>query len=202
MEPPNLSLSAVARWAAALTLLASIGFAGTPGNLSGNWKLNHELSDDPLQKREEAIAKSGGARPPGGGPRGRRSGNAPEDARPDPLVFFESLDFLKIDHQDPKLVITDAAGREHVLSTDGHKIEEERSAGVARVKANWEDGHVVVRTVPERGPSLTETYSAAADGSQLTVLMEIEGRGRMPDITIRRVYDFTTETPPSATSKY
>ena len=201
MDKPSLNVSAIARWAAALILLSSLGFAAPIANLSGRWILNTDLSDDPLQKREEAFARKGGA-PPSGGPGGRRGNSPPEGPRPDVEGFFESFEFLEIVHQDPKLLITDAVGREHTLFTDNRKTEEERSGGTARLRAKWEDGRVVVRTRPAHGPSFTETYLASADGQQLTVVMEIEGRGSMPDITIRRVYDATTEPAPHSTSEY
>ena len=201
MDKPSPNVSAIARWAAALTLLASLGFSAPTGNLSGRWILNTDLSDDPLQKREEAIARKGGV-PPSGGPGSRRGNSPPEGRRPDTEGFFESFGFLEIDHQDPKLLITDAVGREHTLFTDNRKTEEERSGGTARLRTKWEDGRVVVRTTPAHGPSFTETYLGSADGQQLTVVMEIEGRGSMPDITIRRVYDATTEPAPHSTSEY
>ena len=162
------------------------------GNLTGTWRLNHDLSDDPQKMREGRLA--GGARGGrggfgrrGGGFGGHRGGGAESDDGAPPAFDPEALEKLTIVHQDPELRITDGLGRSHVLFTDGRKIEEERSAGTFKIRTEWKDGHVVVTTTPKRGPKTTESYGVAADGSVLTVTMRIEGRGR--DLELRRVYD-------------
>src|SRR5205814_726076 len=121
----------------------------------------------------------------GGGFRGRRGGGGfggrhgrpaegsgeSADLSQDPRAF----DLLSIVHHDPELKITDGLGREHVLYTDGRKIEEERSAGTMKIRAKWKDGRVVVATTPDHGPKITETYAVTADGSSMTVTTKIEG---------------------------
>ncbi len=129
----------------------------------------------------------------------RTSGGGPAETGPsDGGSLMKGLETLKIEHNDPKLLITDSLGREHVLYTDGRKIEEQSSSGgVTIVRAQWMDGHVVVRWEPEHGPTVTETFSAAADGKQLTLVMHLEGKGRLHDVTIRRIYDASTAEPQS-----
>lgn len=164
------------------------------GNLSGTWKLNHDLSDDPRKGLE--MRSSGGA-PHGsrsgfrGGRRGGGYGRSMhgEDGGESGARFLdpEAIETLTIAHHDPELRISDAVGHEHVLFTDDRKVEEERSAGAVKMRAKWKDGHVVVTTTPEHGPKIVETYSVAADGSVLTVTSKIEGgRG---DFEFHRVYD-------------
>lgn len=175
--------------------------ADVRGNLSGTWKLNRDLSDDPQQKMREAreSGSGGGTRGGGGfgghhggggrggGFRGRPRGQEGEGGSGDAEVATQAFETLSIVHRDPELRITDGVGREHVLSTDDRKIEEERSAGTVKMRARWKDGHVLVTTTPEHGPTLTETYAVAADGSVLTVTTKVEGRGR--SFEFRRVYD-------------
>jgi len=179
-------------------LLAGAAGAAAPGDLSGTWKLNRDASDDPRKKIEEARAEgdqSGGGGWHGGGTGhhgGRRGGGFSSGDRRSSGDMEPPADgdTLRIDHQDPRLVITDGAGREHVLYTDGRKVEEERSfGGTTKITARWKDGHVVVETEPERGPSYTETYAVTGDHKQWTVTRRIRGRGRHGDIEIRRVYD-------------
>ena len=181
----------------ALILLAAPGgraVAGGPSDLSGRWKLNHDLSEDPGERMREAgrggSAPRGGRGGYGGGRRGRFGGGraAPEgEESPRPSFDPESVETLSIVHHDPELKIIDAFGREHALSTDGRKVEEERSAGTVKMRAEWKDGHVVVTSAPEHGPKIVETYAVTADGSALTVTTKIENRGR--SFEYRRVYD-------------
>ncbi len=54
---------------------------------------------------------------------------------------LSALETLKISHSEPMLSITDAAGRERVVYTDGRVIEMERShGGKTKVEARWKDG--------------------------------------------------------------
>jgi hypothetical protein len=174
--------------------------ANLRGNLSGTWKLNRDLSDDPREKMREARESGGGGGARGGGGfgghrgggrgggfRGRRRDAEPEGGSGDVEDVTRAFETLSIVHRDPELRITDGIGREHVLSTDDRRIEEERSAGTVKIRARWKDGHVVVTTTPEHGPTLTETYAVTADGSVLTVTTKVEGRGRT--FEFRRVYD-------------
>jgi hypothetical protein len=180
--------------AAVLLLLPRASPAFGAGDLSGTWKLDRERSDDPAQKFREGGGPSrrgGGFRGGRGGGFGGRRGRSPDDGEgtggSEFLEGGRAFDLLSIVHRDPELGITDGVGREHVLYTDGRKVEEERSSGTTKVRARWKEGHVVVATTPEHGPKITETYAVTADGSSLTVTTRVEGRGR--DIEFRRVYD-------------
>ncbi len=95
---------------------------------------------------------------------------------------------LEIRHEEPRLSITNASGRERIAYTDGRKTEEESSRrGTTKVRARWKDGRIEVTSIPDRGPKITDTYSITADRSQLNVITTIEGRAS--DVTIHRVYD-------------
>jgi hypothetical protein len=91
--------------------------------------------------------------------------------------------------------ITDAAGRERVLYTDGRKTQEERShGGTTSVTAAWKDGHLEVVSKPETGGRIVETYAVTADRSQLTVTTKVDS-ARGGSFTFHRVYD---AVPPGA----
>jgi hypothetical protein len=216
MNPRPRVLAAAIRLILFSTLVASDSAAGGGlANLTGTWKLNKDLSDDPRQKMKEAQ-DSGGSGGGGlgrhrGGFGGRRRGSDTDTGAESPRSSLEenasALQLLKIQHQEPQLVIEDGIGRQHKLFTDGRKVEEERSqGGTTEMRAVWKDARIVVTTEPEKGPKITETYAVAADGSQLTVTSKIEGR-RGRAIEIRRVYDAVkpavtpaAPTPPPAAS--
>lgn len=185
---------------AALAASQALGALDLP-NMTGNWQLNKDASDDPAKVMQDARASGGsggggfsgggggmGRHHGGGGGKGSRGGDSSgsSDSYAD---RFAALDMLQIQHKEPSLTITDAAGRERTIYTDGRKTEEEHShGGTTAVTASWKDGHIEVVSKPETGAKITETYAVTADGSQLTVTTKVEG-GRSGSFTIRRVYD-------------
>jgi hypothetical protein len=207
MNPRPRVLAAALRLLLLAPLLSSENaWSGGLANLSGTWKLNKDLSDDPQQKMKEARDdSSGGGGAFGrhrGGMGGRRRGGETGATDDNPRSSFEdnaaALQLLKIRHHEPDLTIEDGLGRQHKLFTDGRKVEEERSlGGTTQIRAAWKDARIVVTTEPEKGPKITETYAVAADGSQLTVTSRIEGR-RGRAVEIRRVYDAVKPVPTAA----
>jgi hypothetical protein len=188
----RLGLGVLLAWTAAAAPAAA------PGDLSGTWKLNRDASDDPRKKMQEAQEQgdgSGGRGSSGwsGGRHGghRGGGGAPsDDGGPPPSDTAAAKETLRIEHQDPRLAITDATGRQLVVYTDGRKTEEEHSSGgTTKITGRWKDGFVVLEIEPEHGPSRTETYSVTADGKRLTIMTRFKGRGSRGDVEIRRVYD-------------
>lgn len=186
-------------------------------NLSGQWQLNKDASDDPEKAMKEARSSGGGSSYGSGGGggfgrgghghggggggwgRGGRGGDSGDSANATAGGWFVALDTLKIRHDDPTLAITDAAGRERVLYTDGRRTEEERShGGTTAVTASWKDGHLEIVSKPGNGGKIVETYAIAADRSQLIVTTKVEG-GRGPGFTIRRVYDAVSPGAPKPT---
>ncbi len=186
-------------------------------NLSGTWQLDKDASDDPKKVMEEARAAAPGGGGAGGGgghggghghggggsggmggmgsaggSGGRHGSGSGSASGEEGTLDFESLsalETLRISHAEPMLSITDAAGRERVVYTDGRVIELERShGGKTRVEARWKDGRIEIVSKPETGPKVTEALSITADGSHLTLTTKMEG-GRMGTVTIRRIYD-------------
>ena len=95
-----------------LTTFAPRAIAAGPGNLSGTWKLNRELSDDPREKMREAR-ESGGGGSRGGGFRGHRGGGGgggfhgrhregnAEGGTGDSEDLTRAFETLSIVHRDP-----------------------------------------------------------------------------------------------------
>lgn len=148
-------------------------------DLSGKWQLNTELSD----KLPRSL-------------RGGRGG-APDGPDPD---LFEGFETLMIEHREPRLSITDAAGRTRVVFTDGRKVEEESSSGGKRkVRAVWKDGHVEISSNPAQGPKWVSALAVSADRSQLRLTTRIDGeRGTV--ITIHLVYEPASSKPRPSTT--
>jgi hypothetical protein len=218
MDNPRVLRSRTVRLAAfaAGTLVSAL--IAVPGlaalelpNLSGKWYLNEDASDSPdAAARDSQESGSGSSYRGGGGGGGGmgmgrhggghhgHSGAPSDDGRVSedgsPLRdVFQRTQILDIKHEEPRLSVTDAAGRERVFYTDGRKVEEEHSyGGTTKVTARWKDGHVEVTSAPEKGPKVTETYAVTADHSQLTVTTIFQGGRR--DVTIRRVYQTTPPT--------
>ncbi len=191
---------------------ASARSGGLP-DLSGTWKLNPARSDDPQQAIREGGSGPGGAPDSGdgaspsgsggwggghhGGGHGRGHGHRGGDGGSGGgSSWLEGRERLVIVHADPKLQITDAAGKEHTIYTDGRKTEEERSfGGTTEVRAVWKDGRVEITSQPEKGPKIVQTLGVSADGTQLTVTTRIEGRRSS---TVRSVYDAVRKEPGAA----
>lgn len=205
------------RWffAARIALMAG-GLAVRPAaraldlpNLTGEWQLNPDASDDPQRVMKDAGSSGGGwsgggmghgAHGRGGGSRrGASRGDANDSA--DPGDRFPAMTTLQIRHTEPTLAITDAAGRERILYTDGRRTEEEHShGGTTAVTASWRDGHLEIVSKPETGGKIVETFAVTGDGSQLTVTTKMEG-SRGHSFTIRRVYDAVKPGTPKPTPR-
>jgi hypothetical protein len=163
-------------------VLAALGAAGSPlaaldyPDLSGKWQLNPDLSDNPSR-----VLRGG---------RGR--GGAPDGPDAD---LFEGIETLMIEHREPRLSITDGAGRTRVVFTDGRKVDEERpSGGKRKVLAVWKDGHVEISSKTLQGPNWMTTLAVSADRSQLRVTTRVDGE-RGTFITIHLVYEPASSKP-------
>jgi hypothetical protein len=184
-------------------------------DLSGTWRLNEDLSEDPRTKMQEAGGRGGGmGRGGGGGGEGgggfggrggmgggggrggtgggggrRGGGDSGERSGDGAMHLSETLaaqKVLTISHKDPELVIRDLNGRSRTFFTDARKVEEERSEGTAKIQTKWKDRSIVVVTkLSDR--EITDTYERAADGARLFVTTKMEG-GRAP-FSFRRVYE-------------
>jgi len=155
--------------------------------LVGQWTLNVDLSEDPREKMREAMEKrmqGGGSGMGRGGGTGR--GGSQEGQRPAMMTFFSARE-LAITHLEPAVSIVEPDGLVRTLQPDGEKYQTEHGEG--EVKTRWKGDRLFVETKTERG-KMKETWSVSQETGQLLVVLEIEpGGGRMPAVTVNRVYD-------------
>ncbi len=176
-------------------------------DLSGEWRLNEELSDDPREKMQEMMSKRGsrgGGRGGGqsgggmaGGRQGGRSGGGGSDRggmgeegqrRDGPFGDPEAVKSLSIEYDAPALTVIDGAERARIVYTDGRKVNRDYGEGrLVEVKARWKKGVLQIDRKGERG-SQRERYQLSEDGKRLTVEASVQ-MGEMGKIEIRRVYD-------------
>lgn len=208
--------SKVARWMAVGCLVVAAAVtgvaqgSGTHPNLSGEWRLNRDLSTEPRE-----MAPSGRGREPGGEPpgRGRPEGGMPgrfgggpsggfgRGSEGDERKMREQMEgaqsllrdapvTMVVTYNDPKLSIAATDGRVRTLYPDKRKVK--TSNGNADLQARW-DGPRLVAETKFGSITVIETFALSESGDQLTVTAKIDapsgGRGGRPNLELRRVYD-------------
>ena len=188
-------------------------------DLSGTWTLNEGLSQDPRSVLREAMKTHPGESGGGGGRRGGRRGGGggggfpagggddggrrgagtgeEGEERPGGPDFGGlgglggTAKELHIAGTGAELTFTSADGREQrVLHADGRERSEERpGVGTVKTQAQWKDGALEVVTRGPKGRTKTEIFEMTHDRKKLYVLVTLEGYGRTPAVTFRRVYD-------------
>lgn len=182
-------------------------------NLSGRWRLNPEQSDNARDKIQQArqTERSTGATEEGagrrGGPGGRGgTGHGPghpsesspagrPGTRPDIEAFLSAPSEVAITHTDSVITILEKDGRVRVLQLDAQPHASE--GGTAQVTSRWNGNQLVVETVRSGAPKITETFRLDSDGSQLTVVMRLEGRLA---VSLRRLYERQADDRPEPRS--
>jgi hypothetical protein len=206
---------------------AGPGIAPSPPDLSGTWVLNESLSQDPRGVLREAAGKAHAEEGGGGGHRGGRRGGGgggggfpggggggggqgrPRDggaAAPEGDEHAGSPDLglgakeLHITGTGTELTLAGADGADQrILYTDGRKRSEERKGlGTVKTQAQWKDGALEVVTQGPKGRTKTEIFEMTHDRKKLYVLVTLEGYGKMPAVTFRRVYDPEPAPAPAA----
>jgi hypothetical protein len=99
---------------------------------------------------------------------------------------MHDLDELTIVQKDGEVTITDLGGQSRVLKPGGKKVKVEGPRGKETVRASWNDGSLVVKIKPEKGPSRTETWTPSNDGKRLFLTLSMSGG---PPVPMRRAYD-------------
>ena len=183
----------------------------------GRWKLNKELSEDPMKKMREARPEGsggGGGGYPGGGGGGRGGGGrswgggggrggrgggpgggggerpgASGGEQESPRGRLMPPSEVTVTQLEPDIVFVEPEGRIRTLHPDGHKYKNE--ADSSEVQTHWDGARLLVESTSSRGSKLTEAWSLSPDNKQLTVVRKLEGPSR-PAISVRTVYD--TET--------
>ena len=188
-----------------LTLLASAAGSPTSGahifrdakhvNLSGKWRLNHQLSAFSAEPAEGDVfpekASSSFEDWPGVT---REQQLAVADLRLREL--FEASKALEIFGKGWELTVNATGSALVVITrtfyTDGRSTEYNLTSGDrGESQARWTEQKLIVETKTARGSSLTETFEISPDRNHLIVSLKLVG-GQTRPILIRRVYDRET----------
>lgn len=182
-------------------------------DLTGAWKLNKDLSDDPQSVLAEDNAPGGDSLPDDGGRRGGtgsrsrwdrsgRAGSSPAagrltDAarrrvRETARAVCQTPDRLTIVRIGATMSFTDGDGRVTNLFTGGE--EEVHTVGPnieVGTKTHWNDGKLVVDIQIGAKTPVTQTYSVSAtEGKrQLRIAMSMEDERTQKTVRLTRVYD-------------
>lgn len=178
-------------------------------NILGDWKLNHDESDNPQDKLQQAHenSRSNGGNSGGGmsGPRigfpgggmggpgmggGRRSQGADDtDGIEEKVNPPLQMNFAQKTSRDPEVDLTDESNHKKIFYTDGRKLQKSKDSTTEEISAKWEGSRLVSDEKTSRGSKLNRTYELSPDGLQLWESIKINtGRGNYP-VTMRFVYD-------------
>jgi hypothetical protein len=178
-------------------------------NLSGVWKINTALSEDPQdaleerhrQARERMDTVRSVATPAVGGIVGGivgavLGGIANKDPAADPSArasleqLMKTEDQLAIEQQARALAWKRAGSEPDICTTEGARPITLPNGETARRRCGWNDGVFVVELKLPDGFMRTDRYQVAEDGNQLDISTEIKGpRGPMSSFAFKRVYD-------------
>lgn len=182
----------------------------TRPDLSGTWRLNADMSENPRDQMRESTRggrSGGGGGGRGGGMKGgggvmgggrggmgggmgggMSRGGEPDAQRERMEEIGLGIDLLTISHINPEIRITYSTDREVVLTADGKKVKTETERGEVTTTTKWKKDKLVVTKRTDRG-KVVESYLVGARGQQLYVTVEMSGMGPMGSISLRRVYD-------------
>ena len=159
------------------SLQTDTSLAADRPDFSGSWQLNEELSENPRDKMMEKMRGSGG-------------GGGEEEMQTRLQSMAERVQELEILHQEPERVIEFADGSSRTIFTDGQVVTDDFAGGVFEGKGKWKgDSQVVFKSESAAGSKVTEIYELNETGDMLFLTTKMEGDGRRPSISFRRVYD-------------
>jgi hypothetical protein len=165
------------------------GGGGAPArpDLTGEWQLNPELSED----AQEKLQSMGGGHGPGhgGGPGGHGPGHGGgggggaeakqmEEVRN--LLLNAPTRFL-LTQDDQKVVLTEPNGHVRTLPTNNRKV----TIDGRDVRTKWKKNRLVSETTVGNA-KLVETYERSPSAPQLVVTARLDMDGRR--VSVRRVY--------------
>jgi hypothetical protein len=210
--------------AVAATLLGGCFFSqsvspeSAPGvSLAGNWKVDAAASDDPQktlnQMRDEAskiISRNaanaanaqarGATAPPGTEADDPVTAHGP---RRDPLqhspmahiiqAVMARGEFLSV-QQRPGQLVFDYGSVRRTFTPGAHSVVSVEG-GVADQTSGWHGDEYVILVKPQNGPEVEDRYSVSGDRTHLTEKLRIAPY-ELPGVTLKRVYDATSESTP------
>jgi hypothetical protein len=196
-------LTAILALAACSTVGDLSGTAPQGVDLAGTWRLNRAASDDPSKLVQKVRARHRREPPaselPGSddddlppvGTEPRERGNERRRGRGTGGEFLNEVasgrGLLRIEQRATEVVISNGV-RTRKLTPGGHSVVSAAN-GVADQSSGWKGGEFVVETSGRDRPTIVERYSLSADRKQLTVAVKINGRGQLPNLDFKRVYD-------------
>lgn len=171
-------------------------------NLTGAWRLNKDLSDDPAQAMAgmQGERRGGSGHGPwrhGGGGRGGMDPGRMETMH----RAMEAAARLTITQADGSITFTDGDGRSQRLTTNNKKEELPLDDRTVEVRTKWDDGRLVKETSLGDGMKLTETYSLVSEPRRLHVMVKLDSSHLPRPVNLRRVYDAAYDTKSEATFK-
>lgn len=196
---------------AAAPAAAKYAQGGDTPNLTGEWSLNKDLSDD---ARKAAASGDGGRARPGGGGRmpgggggrgggrgggmggGRGAGMDPERMQQTRASMSEAMRppaRITITQTVGAVTMTDGEGRSQTFSTDGKKEKHQIGGRTVETKTRWSGARLSKEISFGDGLTVTETYALAPENNQLHVIAKVEHSKMGRPVTLKRIYD---RTPP------
>ena len=181
-------------------------------SILGAWKLNHDDSDDPRQKMQQARGSSsnngsrggmGGGFPGGMGGRGGYGGRGgsrsseSDDDREKMQEFVQPSSKLSLAQKDAEVDLGDDQYRTYHIFTDGRKIEKSKDLANQEIAAHWNDKALVTDEKSPKGKKMSRTFELSPDGTQLYETLHLTtGRGDST-VGIRYVYDQDSPASPA-----
>lgn len=184
-------------------------------DLSGSWRLNREMSDDPRKKIQEAMQRvrsanrgkgagrggmgRGGQR--GGGMGGRPSGartGGRDRGRPERESTFQELkallngsETLELTHKEPMLLIVTDGGKRQRVFTDmrGGSVSAMGSMDQSVTIAGWEQDILIIETTNDPHPRLVQEFKLDANTHRLLVSTVVRLPWSSETVSINRVYE-------------
>jgi hypothetical protein len=173
-------------------------------SIMGAWKLNHDDSDDPRQKMQQARGSSdsgrsrvgmGGGYPGGmgghggyGGHGGSRGGESDDD-REKTQAFIAPSNSLSLEQKDGEVDVTDDQYRKLSIFTDGRKLQKSKDIANQEIAAHWNDKSLVTDEKSPRGGKMSRTFELSPDGTQLYETLHLTVGRDSKSVGIRYVYD-------------
>jgi hypothetical protein len=175
-------------------------------SILGAWKLNHDESDDPRKKMQDArsadAGRGGGGRGGvrmgipgmGGGPYGGRRGGGGSESDEDRERMQEVVNPSRAltvaeAKKDVEIDVFDDQQRKTAIFTDGRKLEKTKDNSTQEIAAHWDGNRLVTDEKTPKGQKMSRTYELSYDGTQLYETLRLT-RGRSnSQASIRYVYD-------------
>ena len=198
------------RFAVAILVMGSAAalVAQERPDVSGSWKLNHDLTAlaraqeierEPNIGRRLPVGGSGSPMGMGGGGRGptdvssgsRRTSEELSKAREGVRLASLVPERLTIAKDGKTFVVTDPAGVTQRLTPDGKATKSEIGALTIDTKAKWDGATLVVERKFEGGVKANDRYSFTAEPRRLVIVTKVEDTSAVGDRprTLHRVYD-------------